>query len=227
MSDDATGCACGDRCDAAGARTRSLSRGIRLEVATVLWNLVEGAIAVTAARMAGSTALLGFGVDSFVESASGAVLFWRLRSERSAGAPEAPGEHERIERIERRAQKLVAASLFALAAYIAWDATGSLLERRRPEATLVGIALPALSMVLMVALARAKRRVAREIGSRALEADAFQTTACFWLSAITLAGISLHAALGWWWADPLAALGMTPLLAIEGRRAWRGDECAC
>jgi divalent metal cation (Fe/Co/Zn/Cd) transporter len=210
-----------DGCRASGARREALARATRLEIFTVGWNVVEGVIAVTAALLAGSTALFGFGVDSFVESASGGVMLWRLRAEMEAS------HHEVVERIERRAQKLVAASLLALALYVAWDAASTLVERERPRPTLVGVVLPAISMVLMIWLARAKRRAAADLGSRALEADAFQTTACFWLSAIALAGLSLNAALGWWWADPLAALGMTPLLAWEGRRAWRGEECSC
>jgi len=214
-------CSCANGCGAASGRSAALARATRLEILTVGWNIVEGVVAVTAALLSGSTALLGFGVDSFVESASGGVMLWRLRAERGAR------DHEAVERIERRAQKLVAASLFALAGYVAWDALRSLAEGERPQPTLVGVVLPAISMVLMVWLARAKRRAAAALRSRALETDAFQTTACFWLSVIALAGLSLNAALGWWWADPLAALGMTPLLAWEGRRAWRGEECSC
>jgi divalent metal cation (Fe/Co/Zn/Cd) transporter len=203
------------------ARGEVLQRALGLEYLTVGWNLVEGVVAVAAALAAGSVALLGFGIDSFVESASGAVLIWRLLAERRTADPEA------IERLDRRAHQLVGATLFLLAAYVAIDASLALWHRERPEASPVGIALTSISMAVMIWLARAKRRAASGLGSQALEADAFQTTACFWLSVITLAGIGLNAALGWWWADPVAAIGMTTLLVHEGCEAWRGDECGC
>lgn len=202
-------------------RAGLLRRALLLEILTVGWNIIEGVIAVTAALAAGSVALLGFGIDSFVESFSGGTLLWRLRAERH-DMPEAE-----IERLDGRARKLVAVSLFLLAAWVAFDAARSLWEQERPEASLVGIALTTVSMFVMLWLGRAKRRAAAALGSRALEADAFQTTACWWLSIITLAGIGLNAVFGWWWADPVAALAMTPLIAYEGREAWRGEECGC
>ena len=198
-----------------------LRRALLLEILTVGWNIAEGVIAVTAALAAGSVALLGFGIDSFVESFSGGILLWRLRAERH----EMSGAE--IERLDGRARKLVAVSLFLLAAWVAFDAARSLWEQERPEASPVGIALTTGSLCVMLWLGRAKRRAAAALGSRALEADAFQTTACWWLSIITLTGIGLNAALGWWWADPVAALAMTPLIAYEGREAWRGEECGC
>jgi divalent metal cation (Fe/Co/Zn/Cd) transporter len=203
------------------ARGAVLRRALGLEYLTVGWNVVEGVVAVAAALAAGSVALLGFGIDSFVESASGGVLIWRLLAERRAADIEA------VERLDRRAHQLVGATLFLLAAYVAIEASLSLWRRERPEASPVGIALTLISMAVMLWLARAKRRAASGLGSHALKADAFQTTACFWLSVITLAGIGLNAALGWWWADPVAALGMTTFLVHEGREAWRGDECGC
>lgn len=202
-------------------RTGLLRRALLLEILTVGWNIAEGVIAVTAALAAGSVALLGFGIDSFVESFSGGILLWRLRAERREMSS------AEIERLDGRARKLVAFSLFLLAAWVAFDAARSLWERERPEASLVGIVLTTVSMFVMLWLGRAKRRAAAALGSRALEADAFQTTACWWLSVITLAGIGLNALLGWWWADPLAALAMTPLIVSEGREAWRGEECGC
>lgn len=195
--------------------------GLRLEHLTVGWNIVEGLVSVAAALAAGSVALLGFGIDSFVETTSGLVLIWRLRADRHARDP------EEIERLDQRAHKLVALSLFLLAAYIAFDAAKALITAERPQPSAVGIAITSLSMTVMWWLARAKRRTARSLGSRALEADSFQTTACFWMSLITLAGIGLNAALGWWWADPVAALGMTFFLVKEGREAWRGEDCGC
>lgn len=203
------------------ARQVHLRRGLRLEYLTVGWNVVEGVVSVAAALAAGSVALLGFGIDSFVETTSGLILIWRLRAERHARDPEA------VERLDQRAHKLVGLSLFLLAAYIAFDASKALLTQERPEPTVIGIAITSLSLMVMWWLARAKRRTARLLGSRALEADSFQTTACFWLSLVTLAGIGLNAALGWWWADPVAALGMTWFLVSEGREAWRGEDCSC
>jgi divalent metal cation (Fe/Co/Zn/Cd) transporter len=198
-----------------------LRRGLRLEYLTVAWNVVEGLVSVAAAMAAGSVALLGFGMDSFVEMTSGLVLIWRLRAERRARDAEA------IERLDQRAHKLVALSLLLLAAYVAFDAVKALIIREKPEPTLAGVAITTLSLTVMWWLARAKRHAARGLASRALEADSFQTTACFWLSLITLAGIGLNAALGWWWADPAAALGMTYFLVSEGRQAWRGEDCGC
>ncbi len=203
----------------AAPRATLLTRALRLEYLTVGWNVVEGVVALGAAFAAGSVVLVGFGVDSFVECASGSVLIWRLQAERGARG------HAEIERLDRRARKLVAVSLFGLAAYVGLDAAHSLWMRHRPEPSLVGIAVTAISAGVMMWLARAKRRAARDLGSRALQADAFQTTACWWLSLIALAGVGLNTALGWWWADPAAALVMTWPLTREGREAWRGDDC--
>jgi cation diffusion facilitator family transporter len=201
-------------------RPSLLRRALRLEYLTVGWNIVEGLIAITAGLAAGSVALLGFGIDSFVESASGSVLIWRLRAERNAD----DGDEGRIERAERRAQQLVAASLVLLAAYIAWDSITSLLAGERPEPSLVGMVLAIASLAVMWWLAREKRRVAIALGSRAMAADAFQTDACFWLSLFLLVGIGANALLGWWWADPLAALAMTMFIAKEALEAWRGED---
>lgn len=202
-------------------RVSSIRHALRLEWLTIGWNVVEGVVAITAAAVAGSVALLGFGIDSFVESASGAVLVWRLRAERRGM------DAEEVERLDARAHKLVGATLFLLAAYIGVDATVALWAGEEPRPSPVGIVLTVVSIVAMQWLARAKRRAAQRLGSRALEADAFQTTACFWLSVITLVGIGLNAAFGWWWADPVAALGMTAFIAREGLEAWRGEGCAC
>ncbi len=204
-----------------GDREGGVRDALRLEYLTVGWNVVEGLIAVTAAVIAGSVALLGFGIDSFVETASAAILVWRLRAERRGM------DEEGIERLDARAHKLVGASLFLLGAYIALDAAHALWARERPSPSTIGFALTAISIVVMQWLARAKRRAAERLSSRALEADAFQTTACFWLSVITLVGIGLNALLGWWWADPIAALAMTWFIAKEGLEGWRGEACGC
>jgi divalent metal cation (Fe/Co/Zn/Cd) transporter len=200
-------------------RAPLVRRALHLEYATVGWNIVEGVVAVGAALAAGSVALLGFGVDSFVETASGAILIWRLRAERGAH------DHAAIELLDVRAHRLVGVSLFLLAAYIALEAGRSLWAGERPEASWVGIGVTALSIGAMGWLARAKRTAAAALASRALAADSFQTTACFWLSIITLSGVGLNTLVGWWWADPAAALAMTPLLVREGREAWRGEDC--
>ena len=202
-------------------RPALLRRALRLEYVTVGWNIVEGVIAIAAGMAAGSVALVGFGIDSFVESASGSVMIWRLHAERRATDP------ERIEHVERRAQKLVAGSLGLLAGYIAWDAVTSLLAGERPEPSVVGLALAVASLLAMWWLAREKRRVGIALGSRAMTADAFQTNACFWLSLVMLVGIGLNALLGWWWADPVAALGMTVFIAKEAREAWEGEDDCC
>lgn len=201
-------------------RPRLLRRGLTLEYVTVSWNLVEGVIAIAAAAASGSVALLGFGIDSFVESTSGSVLIWRLLAERRTD------DGERIETIERRAQRLVAATLFLLAAYIAFDAVRTLFSDDHPEPSAVGLVLASVSLVLMWFLALAKRKTARALGSRAMEADAFQTTACWYLSLVVLAGVGLNALFGWWWADPVAAIGMTYFLVREGREAWLGEDCS-
>jgi divalent metal cation (Fe/Co/Zn/Cd) transporter len=206
---------------ARAARAELLRRGVRLEYLTVGWNVIEGLVSIAAALTAGSVALLGFGIDSFVETASGLILLWRLSAEKTAGSA------EEIERLDRRAHRLVGGSLLALALYVGADAVWTLVEQDRPSPSALGIGITSLSIATMLFLARAKRRVAAGLSSKALEADAFQTTACFWLSVITLAGIAANAALGWWWADPVAALGMVPLIAKEGREAWRGEECGC
>ncbi|HEY0711329.1 MAG TPA: cation transporter [Polyangia bacterium] len=202
-------------------RPELLAHALRLEYLTVGWNIIEGGIAVTAALAASSVALFGFGIDSFVESASGSVLIWRLLAERSARS------HSEIEKLDRRAHKLVAFSLFALAAWVMFDGVQALVMKDRPETSVIGIVLTSVSAAVMMWLARAKRRAARALGSRAMEADSFQTTACWWLSIITLAGVTLNATLGWWWADPVAGLGMTLLLLKEGREAWKGEDDCC
>jgi divalent metal cation (Fe/Co/Zn/Cd) transporter len=204
---------------AADGRRERLHHALRLEYLTVGWNVVEGTVAITAATLAGSVALLGFGIDSFVEMASGLVLLWRLRAESRHRDAEA------VRRIDRRARKLVAVSLLMLAAWVATDAVHTLWTAERPSPTLVGIVLTLVSMAVMRWLAQAKRNAARALHSHALESDAAQTSICFWLSVIVLAGIGLNRLFGWWWADPVAALGMAVFLVREARQAWRGEAC--
>lgn len=201
------------------SRARSLAHALRLEYLTVGWNVIEGVVAIAAALAAGSVALLAFGIDSFVECASGAVLIWRLKAERTAKDAAA------IDRLDRRAHQLVGWSLFALAAWVVFDATKALWLQERPEPSVVGMVLLVLSIAAMYWLAKAKRRAAAALNSRALEADSFQTSACFWLSVVGLVGIGLNAAFGFWWADPVAALGIAVLLVKEGREGLRGESC--
>ena len=203
----------------ASERTQLLRHATALEVLTVAWNVVEAAVAIMAAIAASSTALLGFGIDSVVESASGAVLLWRLRAENGAR------DHAAVAALDRRAHQLVGVSLFLLALFVAAEAIQALWTGDRAKPSTLGIVITVLSIAVMWWLARAKRVTARALGSRALEADSFQTTACWWLSFIVLAGVALNAAFGWWWADPIAALAMTYVLVREGRQAWEGDDC--
>jgi divalent metal cation (Fe/Co/Zn/Cd) transporter len=196
-------------------RATNVRRGRWLEYLTIGWNSLEAVIAIGAGLVAGSIALIGFGLDSIVEISSGAALLWRLHMD----AP------EKRERAEQMALKLVAASFLLLAAYIAFDAAKSLITREPPQASYVGIGLAALSLVVMPLLARAKRKVAASINSRALQADSRQTDICAYLSAILLGGLLLNALFGWWWADPIAALVMTPIIVKEGVEALRGETC--
>lgn len=190
--------------------TLEVKRGRRLEYITIIWNSLEGIIAIGAGILAGSIALVGFGVDSVIEVSSGAIILWRLVS----------GEHR-----EQLALKLVGLSFLALAAYVAFDALKSLWFIEPPEPSYVGIALAALSVFVMPVLARAKRTVAAQLNSRAMHADSRQTDICAYLSAILLVGLVLNAIFGWWWADPVAALVMVPIIAKEGFEALRGETC--
>ena len=197
-------------------RTTLIVRGLRLEYMTLAWNALEAAVAIIAGLVAGSIALVGFGLDSVIECLSGGALLWRLR-----------GNSAQDEHRERVALKLVGASFLMLATYVGVDALHSLSVRERPEQSVPGIALACASLIVMPVLARAKRRVAAGLSSRALHADSRQTDVCAYLSAILVAGLVLNAVWGWWWADPLAALLMTAIIAREGVSAIRGNPCGC
>jgi len=197
-------------------RVAMLRRGIALEGVTVGYNALEGLVAIVAGIAAGSVALTGFGVDSVIEVTSGVLLWWRLRAELGS-APLGPT-------VERRASRGAGFLLLALGVYIVTVSTKLLLTHNHPESSLVGIVLMALSLIVMPLLARAKLGVARKLGSRALRADAHETIVCAWLSFTTLLGLALNAVLGWWWADPVAALAMVPLITREGLEAWRGES---
>jgi divalent metal cation (Fe/Co/Zn/Cd) transporter len=201
------------------SRPRLLRRGIRLEWLTVGWNVIEGIVAITAGLVAGSPALVGFGVDSAVETVSGAVLLWRLNSEARGALDE-----EAVERVERRAERLVGVAFLLLGGYVAFESVRSLVTREAPDASPVGIILTAVSIALMLWLAGQKRRTGEALGSRALIADSNQTYACWYLSVTTLAGLALNAVLGWWWADPAAALVIVAFLVREAIEALRGED---
>ena len=188
----------------------AVRRGRRLEFFTIGWNSLEAVVAVGAGLIAGSVALIGFGFDSVIEGLSGAVLLWRLFA----------GEEK-----ERIALRLVGASLLILAVYVAFDAVKSLVLREPPEESYIGIGLAVASLIVMPILSRQKRNVAAKLNSRAMLADSRQTDICAYLSAILLGGLLLNALFGWWWADPVAALVMIPIIAKEGFEALRGKTC--
>jgi cation diffusion facilitator family transporter len=204
-------------------RRRALHRrALWLEYFTVGWNVIEGVVAIAAGIIAGSVALIGFGVDSSIEVISALGLLWRLRK----AGPEATVAEE--SGAERRALYIVAATFFLLAAYITYEAGTALLGQEAPDRSAVGLGLSVLSLVIMPALAWWKQRTGRQMGSRALVADAAETWVCSYLSLALLAGIGLHALFGWWWADPVGALAMLPVILWQGwetfGEAREGDE---
>ncbi len=192
-----------------------------LTAATIGWNSLEAAIAVVSGILAGSVALIGFGLDSVVEVASAVVIVWRLTRISSDG--------EGQERAERRAVRLIALSFYGIAAYVTVDAASTLLGLRdEPLRSPLGLAITALSLVVMPTLSWAKRRVAARLGSVALRADAAQTQLCTYLSGVVLLGLAANALLNWWWMDPVAGLVVAALALREGREAWTsGDLCEC
>lgn len=185
-------------------------RALRLEWFTITWNVIEAVVAIGAGLVAGSVALVGFGVDSGVEVLSATFLVWRLRAARPG---DDAGSHERAERL---ALYGVAATFFLLAAYIGFESIGALWRGEEPQASAVGLFLSVLSLLVMPTLAYWKQRTGRELGSRALEADAIETWVCSYLSFALLVGVGLYAAFGWSWADPVGALLMLPVILWQG-----------
>jgi cation diffusion facilitator family transporter len=185
-------------------------RGLWLEWFTVAWNVVEAVVAVGVGLVVGSVALIGFGVDSGIEVISAVVLLWRLRKAGPNASAEEHGE------AERKALHLVAATFFLLAAYITYEAIGALLSGEGPETSTVALVLSIISIVVMPTLAYLKGRTGREMGSRALVADSVETWVCAYLSVALLAAVGLNAAFGWWWADPVGALAMLPVILWQG-----------
>jgi divalent metal cation (Fe/Co/Zn/Cd) transporter len=195
-------------------RARLGRRAQLLAGASVAYNFVEAIVGITAGTLAGSVALVGFGLDSIVEVSSGLVILWQFR-------------HKLPDTRERQALRLIGVSFFALAAYITVESVRSLLGSAEANRSTVGIVLTALSLILMPVLSWAQRRTGRALGSASVVADSTQTLLCTALSGVVLVGLVLNAALGWWWADPLAALVIAGVAAREGLSAWRGEACGC
>jgi divalent metal cation (Fe/Co/Zn/Cd) transporter len=198
-------------------RRELVLRGRRLSYITLGYNVFEGLASLVAGTLAGSIALVGFGIDSLIEVTSSAAALWRLRADLDV---------VRRERVERASLRVIGISFLALALYIVANASHDLWKHELPTKSTVGIVVTGLSVIIMPLLARAKRRIAVSLDSRALRADATQTDLCVYLSAFALLGLALNAALGWWWADPVAALAMTPFIAKEGIEGVRArDNC--
>ena len=191
-------------------------RGKHLEYFTIAWNTVEGLVAVVAGTLAGSISLVGFGIDSFIEVTSGAVLLWRMSVD---------ADVRKRERREKLSLRIVGVCFLALAAYVGYESVSGLVSRKSPDHSIPGIVLACVSLVVMPLLSRAKKKVGNELGSAAMRADARQTDFCVYLSVILLLGLLLNAALGWWWADPAAGIIMVPLIAKEGVDAMKGETC--
>lgn len=202
-------------------RPQLVRRSRRLNYATIAYNSLEAIVAIASGVVAGSIALVGFGVDSLIELAASVTALWRLVADVDV---------ERRERSEYLSLRIIGLSFLALAAYVGIDATRTLVTHSAPHESRIGIALASLSLIVMPVLSRAKRSLALQLRSGALVAEAKQTMICTYLSALLLGGLVLNALLGWWWADPIAALAMVPLIAREGVEGLRGrsacaDDC--
>ena len=198
-------------------RERLQRRGLFLAALTIAWNVIEAVVAISAGIAAGSIALVGFGFDSTIEVGSAFVVVWQFRAELGGGYD--------VGR-ERKALRLIAVSFFVLATYVVAEAVRDLffVDSQASPST-VGIVIAALSLAVMPGLALAKRRTATALGSPTLRADAAETMLCAWLSAVLLGGLVLNATVGWWWADPIAAVVIAGLAVKEGLEAWRGESC--
>ena len=201
---------------ASGARAGVAQHGRTLQSVSIAWNATECVVALVAGLIAGSIALVGFGLDSAIEVTSSLAALWRLRWD---------ADEARREAAEHLTLRIIGTCFLVLAAYVTYDAVQTLRKHEAPYHSPVGIVLAALSLIVMPVLVHVKRRIARQLGSGALEAEARQTRVCAYLSAILLTGLGLNAWLGWWWADPVAGLLMIPLIAWEGLEAVRGRTC--
>lgn len=197
-------------------RRSVLTRRVRwLVAATITYNVVEAVVAITAGTIAGSTALIGFGLDSVVEVSSAAAVAWQFSAR----------DHDVREAREKTALRVIAVSFFLLAAYVTVESVRSLAGGAEAAHSTVGIVLAAVSLAVMPGLSYAQRRAGRELGSTTAVADSKQTLLCTYLSAVLLVGLVLNSVLGWAWADPAAALVIAAVAVKEGREAWRGDAC--
>jgi len=195
-------------------RKRLGRRAQLLAGASVAYNAIEAVIAISAGLVAGSVALVGFGLDSIVEVSSGLIILWQFR-------------HRLPESRERRALRLMALAFFALAAYVSLESVRTLFSGSEPDTSPVGIGLAITSLAIMPFLSWAQRRTGKALGSVTVVADSTQTLLCTYLSAVLLTGLVLNATLGWWWADPLAGLVIAAVAVREGLEAWRGESCGC
>jgi divalent metal cation (Fe/Co/Zn/Cd) transporter len=200
-----------------GERPTALARARRLNRLTLTWNVIEGIVAISAGVAAGSVSLIGFGMDSGIEVSASVVLAWRLHQERRAVC---------MAEYDRRAVRFIARAFAALAVYVWVQAGADLLTGSRPDASVPGLVMAILSLLVMPWLARAKRALAPTLGSQAVAADAAQTNLCAMLSGVLVAGVGLNAVFGWWWADPVAALVIGALAAGAARRAWSAESLA-
>jgi divalent metal cation (Fe/Co/Zn/Cd) transporter len=191
-------------------------RGKRLEYFTIIWNALEGFVGIAAGVFSGSISLVGFGVDSPIEVTSGATLLWRMSVD---------SDVEKRERNEKLSLRIVGFCFLVLAVYVTYEAVSDLRRKSAPEHSIPGIILACVSLIVMPILSQAKKNVGKSLGSAAMNADARQTDFCVYLSVILLAGLALNAVLGWWWADPVAALTMVPLVAKEGFDGMKAQTC--
>ena len=196
----------------AGASINLLRRARWLAWATIVYNVIEAVVAIVAGSAAGSIALIGFGLDSIVEVLSALVIVWQL--------------NRTSEDRERIALKLIALSFYLLASYVAVRALFNLIGQSKPDTSLAGIGLAVTSVIVMPILARAKRHTGEQLGSSTVVADSNQTKLCAYLSIILLGGLIFNATIGWWWADPIAALAIAALAINEGRQTWNGETCS-
>lgn len=207
------------------SRRGQVRLGIGIEVITIVWMVIEAAVALTTGILSRSVSLEGFGIDSIIELIAGGILLWRLLVEQRGGSD------ERVERAERRASWVTALGLFALGCYIVADSGWTFLTQTHPEASWWGLGLAVAAAIIMPLLWQGKLRVARRIGSAALKADAACSVTCAYMSLALLLGLLLNRLFGWWWADPLAGLALVYFIVREGREAWHeartGESCSC
>lgn len=196
------------------SRRATLVRRIRfLVIFTISYNIIEAAVALIAGNIAGSNALIGFGLDSVIEVSSALAVAWQFSG----------GNHEEREKI---ALRIIAVSFFGLASFVTYDAVTSLIAHEAPDSSIVGIVVAILSLLIMPAVSLIQRKTGQELGSHSAIADSKQTLLCTYMSAVLLIGLGANSLFGWWWADPIAALVIAGLAVREGIEAWKGDNCS-